>query len=1208
MPTVNLTIDGKQVEARQGSTILETVREFNIAEIPTLCHDPELPPFGSCFLCVVEVQGMNKLVPSCSTPVAEGMVVSTYNERIYQTRKMALELLLSNHYADCVAPCSEGCPANVDVQTYIALISAGKYSEAVKTIREKNPLPVVCGRICVRKCELNCRRKEVDEQPVGINYLKRYASDYEREHHENETPKKFNGKNVAVIGGGPAGLTAAYYLAKEGYGVTVFDMMEKLGGMLRYGIPEYRLPKSVLDKEIGFILDLGVKVKTLVRYGKDFTYEDLKKEGFSAVFIGTGAWSSQNMGIEGEDKIQGILSGIDYLREHQLKRDVRLKGKVIVVGGGNTAIDAARTAVREKSVVKVTLLYRRTRNEMPADPLEIHGAEEEGVELLFLTAPTGFLTGKKGELKALKCQKMELGAPDSSGRRRPVPVPGSDFDIECDNLISAIGQKPDLAGIGLNKTKWNTIVADERTLKTSQEDVFAGGDAVLGPAVVIDAIAQGQKAAKAIDGYLSGKTSDFKTKFVSKRDIFGPAPENYYKFASPFKRSAMLEEEPQERIQDEREVEKGIDEKDVPKEASRCLECGCSLQDACALRDYATAYDADVSRFLGEVRITPVDRSHPFILLDQNKCILCGRCVRTCSDIVGPSVYGFIDRGFNTQVCPIPGEGLRNTDCINCGNCIDVCPTGAIANVPSSVKPIPRLLEKIKSVCSFCSVGCHLLVEMDPTGSWKIGSGRNGEVEGPSKGLLCFRGRFGHEFVKDGSRMTRPMINKNGRLVETDWETAIDAVVSGFKSSSGEQDSNAVFFSRKSSAEEMFLLRKISDAVRTGVCASLTSLFSPESELLNDLPETYGRSTADFRDLDMADVIVAIGDIENSNPVAAMRINKRKSEGAAVFLLDPSKTGILSKKADMSLCFKKGEDGYLMAALLNSLISKGGLKWEIIAKLTSDFSAFEESLKKWSLRTVEETTGIKRRMIKKFVDALSSSEKNVVFLLNSDQYSYPETLRLICSYFVLTGKLFQKGNGCILLGSHSNSFAYRIYEPAESADKARQAICKSEKLKGVLVFREDPCSDEKLKKVFEKAEFLVVSDFTLTQTARKADVFLPCSAHFESDSSFISAVGEVFTSAKVFEPSPGKDSVSFLSEILEKSGGEKIRSVRESALESLSYKKPHFHKRKEADALGSHEYFFRLKPFSLKKIETEEHKNIDSTDRWIECFKEEKFK
>ena len=317
---IKITINDKEYTAKPGQMILDVVRENAIDDIPTLCYDPKLPPYGSCYLCVVEVKGLEKLVPSCSSPVSPGMAVYTNNERIKQSRKTALELLLSNHYADCLGPCKQTCPAGVDVQGYIALMSMGKHREAVKLIKEKNPLPLVCGRVCVRECETACRRNLVDER-VGIDYLKRYASDIDIEDPWMPEVPPRNGKKVAVVGGGPAGLTCAYYLALKGYGITLFEKQKHLGGMLRYGIPEYRLPKALLDREIKCITDLGVQVKTGVSVGDDITVDSLKKDGFDAVFLAIGAQLAKRMGVEGEESTKGVIGGADYLRQMQADKN-----------------------------------------------------------------------------------------------------------------------------------------------------------------------------------------------------------------------------------------------------------------------------------------------------------------------------------------------------------------------------------------------------------------------------------------------------------------------------------------------------------------------------------------------------------------------------------------------------------------------------------------------------------------------------------------------------------------------------------------------------------------------------------------------------------------------------------------------------------------------------------------------------------------------
>ncbi|UCD63052.1 MAG: FAD-dependent oxidoreductase, partial [Candidatus Zixiibacteriota bacterium] len=414
---VKLTINGKAVTASPDRTILQVCREQNIDNIPTLCYDDKLPPFGSCFLCVVEMEGQSRLFPACSTKVAEGMNIQTRSEKVIRARRTCLELLVSDHYADCFGPCRLNCPADVDIQGYMSLINLGKFTEAVALIKEKNPLPSVCGRVCTRKCEINCRRSLVDA-PVGIDFLKRYAADQDMiDQMWRPETKPDNGIPVAIIGGGPAGLTAAYYLIIEGYRPTIFESLPELGGMLRYGIPEYRLPKAVLAKEVDWITSLGADVHTGKTLGKDFSIDDLFNQGYKAVFVGLGAQVGKPMRVDNEEA-EGVLSGVRFLQQVELKTNPDIKGRIVVVGGGNTAIDAARTSLR-LGADEVILLYRRTRKEMPANEMEIVAAEEEGVKIEFLAAPVK-VNVEDGRMKSIDCIRMELGAPDESGRRRPV--------------------------------------------------------------------------------------------------------------------------------------------------------------------------------------------------------------------------------------------------------------------------------------------------------------------------------------------------------------------------------------------------------------------------------------------------------------------------------------------------------------------------------------------------------------------------------------------------------------------------------------------------------------------------------------------------------------------------------------------------------------------------------------------------------------------
>ncbi|MCK4671623.1 MAG: (2Fe-2S)-binding protein, partial [Candidatus Aegiribacteria sp.] len=343
MEKIGLKINGQDIEATPGKTILEVVQELELDDIPTLCHSPELEPYGSCFVCVVEVKGKANLVPSCATRIAPDMEILTRSDRVLASRKTALELLLSNHYADCVSPCMEGCPAGVDVQGYIALSAMGQYRKAVDLIRERNPFPAACGRVCVRKCEDVCRRMDVDTS-VAINNIKRFVTDSPDAYATEPVCAPSTGKTAGIIGAGPAGLTAAWFLGKNGIKCEVYEAMDRTGGMLRYGIPVYRLPDDVLDREVEYICRTGTEIHCGVRVGKDITLDEIR-EKHDAVFIGAGAWTGKAMRVEGEFDTEGIVTGADFLVEKADDPQL-LKGTVVVVGGGNTAMDAARTAWR----------------------------------------------------------------------------------------------------------------------------------------------------------------------------------------------------------------------------------------------------------------------------------------------------------------------------------------------------------------------------------------------------------------------------------------------------------------------------------------------------------------------------------------------------------------------------------------------------------------------------------------------------------------------------------------------------------------------------------------------------------------------------------------------------------------------------------------------------------------------------------------------
>ena len=499
---------------------------------------------------------------------------------IMEIKSPSERLLHFNQEDECLAPCRQTCPAEINIPLYIAQIRKGDYQGAIHTIRERNPFLLSCGRVCPHPCETNCRRG-IEDEPVSINQLKRFVADYEmtagRRLPVSIAPS--SNKRVAIVGGGPAGLSCAYFLRRLGHNVTVFEAMPKLGGMLRYGIPEYRLPKKVLDWEIEGILDLSVETHINVTFGLDFDLESLVAAGYDAVFMGIGAWKDSKLRVEGED-LNGCYTGIDFLSRLAKGDSIPIKKVAAVIGGGNTAIDCTRNLLR-LGAEKVYIVYRRTRNEMPANVVEIEAAEHEGVELLFLSAPLSVKGDAEGNVMHLEYQKMELGEPDASGRRRPVPIKGSETLLKTDMVITAIGQSPDISFTERTKkrlaelktTRWNTIDVNPHTLQSNIPYLFAAGDAATGPSLVVEAIGGGRRAARSIHQYITGEKVMVEPKELSKKLI----PESLFDQVigiDRMPRSKMIELPVVERIQSFVEVDQVLTEEAALRESERCLFCG----------------------------------------------------------------------------------------------------------------------------------------------------------------------------------------------------------------------------------------------------------------------------------------------------------------------------------------------------------------------------------------------------------------------------------------------------------------------------------------------------------------------------------------------------------------------------------------------------------------------------------------------------------
>ena len=470
------------------------------------------------------------------------------------------------------APCVQTCPAGINIQGFVALIRVGRYREALELIMEKMPLPGSLGRICPAPCEVRCRRQEVDA-PLAICKLKRFAAD-QVDWDTLTVPvieRKPETEKVAIIGAGPAGLSAAYFLAKKGYHPTIFEKAPIAGGVLRYGIPDYRLPPAILEQEVNYIKKLGVDIQLDVSIGKDRPVSGLFDEGFKAIFLAVGAPKSVKLNIENEDA-EGVLPGIDYLNQLNCKQPVKTGKVVVVVGGGDVAIDASREAIRQ-GASEVKMLYRRSRSEMPAAKSEIHDAEEEGVKIELLVNPIAVLT-EDGKVSGVRCIKMELGAPDQSGRRRPVPVSGSEFDIPCDMVIPAIGQRVSskfLEGTeGIEMTPWGTVMADPVTFHTDFPGVFAGGDLFTGPSNAVEAVAAGQQAAISIEKYLQEEELTEQRPGRPTGTNWKGIPEDIVR--QP--RAQMCVLPVAQRITNYNEIELGFTEEQARAETARCVDCG----------------------------------------------------------------------------------------------------------------------------------------------------------------------------------------------------------------------------------------------------------------------------------------------------------------------------------------------------------------------------------------------------------------------------------------------------------------------------------------------------------------------------------------------------------------------------------------------------------------------------------------------------------
>ncbi|MDR3295974.1 MAG: FAD-dependent oxidoreductase [Clostridiales Family XIII bacterium] len=1056
MKKFRLNIDGKEVAGLPGQTILEVARENDI-DIPSLCFDERTEIYGACGICVVEVEGNPKLVKACATEIAPRMVVRTKTDRVLESRKTNLELLLSNHAGDCRPPCALNCPAQTDCQGYVGLIANGRLREAIELIKEKIPLPAAIGRVCPHPCEDACRRGLLEE-PISIAWLKRYAADLDLEDEDPFMPEigPETGKSVAVIGGGPYGLSLAYFLRRKGHAVTVFEAMPKLGGMLRYGIPEYRLPKDVLDDEIGLIERMGVEMIPNTRIGADLDFETVRSD-FDAVCVGVGAWVSTGVGCKGEDA-DGVIGGIDLLRRVVRNGDIALGNNVAIVGGGNTAMDACRTAVR-LGAENVYNVYRRTKDEMPADRVEIEEAEEEGVIFKNLTNPIEILKDKNGRVKQMILQVMELGAPDESGRRAPKPVAGKTETIDVDTVILAIGQAVDPAGFeALELTRKKGIAYDKDTFMTSIPGVFAGGDCGNDKvSIAVEAIADAYKSCDVIDAYLAGESIRYEKPYLVERDdLTAKDFEDRERQCRP----KMGHLSPADRKGSFSEVVFGYDDEQAALEGGRCLECGCGDYFECKLVSFANEYDVHPERISGDKNSIEFDDDHPFIARDPNKCILCGLCVRICDEVMGVGALGLVQRGFDTVVKPTLEMPLAESGCISCGQCVSVCPTGALQERLSMVKPTPLDTVETDTACPYCSVGCSLHLETYGNLLVKAVPDKDGAV---NKGLLCGRGRFGFDCAELEGKLLDPLLRRDGALEETDYYEALVTTAKKVQSVAAKygRKAVAVAVSDRYTNEEAYAVKMLAETIG----ARILSFNNRKSGLAPVLGFDASPNTID--ELLSTEVILAAGFDWTQSPVIMLKLKQAAEAGAKVIHLNPA-----AQDLDFAYQTVHAENDLTFLREFAKEIADGNGKCA-----AQGFDAFAADL-----------AAVKPGNEAKEAAALYAGAKKAMIVFQQNVIS-TEAAVLLADIAVVSGHIGAPRDGILQVKAKNNSqglIDLGVRDGAESMDG----------VKALLSFGEDPQAG------LPELEFLMVCDTHLTKTAEAADVVIPGTGFASADGTF----------------------------------------------------------------------------------------------------------
>ncbi|EJB5270192.1 formate dehydrogenase subunit alpha [Vibrio vulnificus] len=1048
---IQIVIDGKYRIVEAGQTVLQAAKVCGV-EIPSLCGMNRSGEKIPCDLCVVEVESGGPR-RACELEVYNGLTVKTQSEALSAHRKQALNRIMSDHYADCEAPCKTACPAGVDIQSYLYHIAQNDHQKAIEVIKRTLPMPLSIGRVCPAFCESECRRSLVDDA-IAIRQLKRHAADADLAAQEAYTPEKKADKNkrVAIVGSGPGGLTAGYYLTNEGYEVDVFEAMPQAGGWLRYGIPEYRLPKSILDKEIELMCRNGMAIHTDKKLGRDISLSQLSQD-YDAVCLAVGASKAVAMDYPGSD-LDGCYLGVDYLKDFVTEQRFITGKKVAVIGGGNTAIDCARTAVRTGA--DTTLIYRRTRDEMPAEDYEIEEAEHEGVKFHFLTNPAENIADEQGRVCSVKLEKMALGAPDASGRRRPEAT-GEYFTEAFDTVIAAVSQQADLSfmqgeALTLPLTRWNTADANPETMHSGTGNIFSIGDFRRGPATAVEAVADGRIAAQAIDRFFDGDMENIPLKpFNSRKEQkLKQVDPLHFSHLQKVARTIMPELTSQQREQSFEEVELGFDNAEAMAEAARCLECGCQVNTSCDLRDYATEYGAE-QHFHYSVNIKshdewqalrqndprhkyPIDHSSEFIVFDANRCISCGQCIQACREQSVQGVLSFMNLEKGRPVVRpdcrpnFGGQGVMMGDsrCVQCGACVQACPVGAMTDGRDRSQGRETLLKKVDTICTYCGVGCKLTMHVDEAANQiRYVEGAHSPV---NEGMLCVKGRYGFDFVASEERLTTPLIRKDGWLQPASWQEAIRLIADKFSTIKQDFGGRALagFSSAKTTNEDNYAFQKfmrrelgtnnVDHCARLCHASTVTGL---EASLGS------GAMTNDIPSIKHSDVIFIIGsDTSAAHPVIASHIKQAvRHHGARLIVADPKRIG-MADHAELYLAHRPGTDVMLINGVMQQIIKNGWYDMEYIEERVDGFDTMLQEVMSpaYSLDKVELVTGVKADDIFAMARMIGTAKRTAVYYsMGITQHTTGhDNVRSIANLQLLCGNIGIEGGGINPLRGQSN--------------------------------------------------------------------------------------------------------------------------------------------------------------------------------------------